>query len=398
MRKLIIFLFQSATVGLVAAAALLLLKPDLFRGEPARVAVVERADTGAALPRADWSGPVSYADAVARAAPAVVNIYTAKLVTQRAHPLANDPLFQFFFGDRFGTERQRLQTSLGSGVIVSAQGYVLTNHHVVSGADQIQVMISDGRSLEASLVGADPETDLAVLKLAEKDIQTDALPSVVIGSSERLRVGDVVLAIGNPFGVGQTVTQGIVSATGRNQLGISTFENFIQTDAAINPGNSGGALINAFGELVGINTAIFSRSGGSQGIGFAIPESLAKGVMKQIIEHGRVVRGWLGIEAQDLTPLLAESFGLTTTRGVLITGVLRGAPAERAGLLPGDVITALNDLPVSNARDSMNRIAEQMPGSTLRIDGLRQGKAFDTEAQIGERPAPAPGMNLNGMK
>jgi serine protease DegS len=397
-RKLIIFLFQSATVGLVAAVALLLLKPELFLSEPARVEVVERADTGAAVIRDGWKGPVSYADAVARAAPAVVNIYTAKLITQRAHPLANDPLFQFFFGDRFGTERQRLQTSLGSGVIISAQGYVLTNHHVVSGADQIQIMISDGRSLEASLVGADPETDLAVLKLSAKDIQDADLPSVVIGSSEQLRVGDVVLAIGNPFGVGQTVTQGIVSATGRNQLGISTFENFIQTDAAINPGNSGGALINAFGELVGINTAIFSRSGGSQGIGFAIPESLAKGVMKQIIEHGRVVRGWLGIEAQDLTPLLAESFGLATVQGVLITGVLRGGPAELAGLQPGDVVTALNDQQVLNARDSMNRIAEQPPGSTLRIQGLRAGKSLNAEARIGERPAPQPGSSLNGLK
>jgi serine protease DegS len=381
-RKFLIFLFQSASVGLVAAAALLLLKPELFRTDAPVVEVRQHREDPVASTDRSWIGPVSYADAVARAAPAVVNIYTAKLITQRAHPLLNDPLFQHFFGDRFGGERQRLQTSLGSGVIISAQGYVLTNNHVVTGADQIQVMISDGRSLQAAVVGVDPETDLAVLKIIADD-----LPSVVIGDSERLRVGDVVLAIGNPFGVGQTVTQGIVSATGRNQLGISAFENFIQTDAAINPGNSGGALITARGELIGINTAIFSRTGGSQGIGFAIPESLAKGVMKQIIEQGRVVRGWLGIEAQDLTPALAESFGLPAAEGVLIAGVLRGGPAEQAGLQPGDVVTAIDGEPVGAARESMNRIAGYTPGSTLNIRGLRGGQPFELDAVIGQRPA-----------
>ncbi len=378
-RKLVLFLFQAITVGLVAAAALLFLKPELFQSPSTVVEVRERpAGTSA---RDSWMGPVSYADAVDRAAPAVVNIFTAKLVTQRSHPLLNDPLFQYFFGDRFGTERQRLQTSLGSGVIISPQGYLLTNNHVVTDADQIEVMISDGRSLQATVVGVDPDTDLAVLK-----VESDNLPSIVIGNSEQLRVGDVVLAIGNPFGVGQTVTQGIVSATGRNQLGINTFENFIQTDAAINPGNSGGALINAHGELIGINTAIFSKSGGSQGIGFAIPESLAKGVMKQIIEHGQVVRGWLGIEAQDLTSALAESFGLKDTQGVLISGVLRNGPADKAGLLPGDIVMQLDGVVVTNARDSMNRIAGHVPGSTLRINGLRDGKAFAAEATIGRRP------------
>ncbi len=381
LRKLVIFLFQSATVGLVAAAALLLLKPELFHREPAVVEVRETMEQSTRIGDGPGSGPVSYADAVERAAPAVVNVYTAKLITQRAHPLFNDPLFQHFFGDQFGAERQRLQTSLGSGVIISAQGYVLTNNHVVAGADQIQVMIRDGRSLDAKIVGVDPDTDLAVLR-----IQADDLPSIVIGDSSRLRVGDVVLAIGNPFGVGQTVTQGIVSATGRNQLGISAFENFIQTDAAINPGNSGGALVNAHGELIGINTAIFSKSGGSQGIGFAIPESLAKGVMKQIIEHGQVVRGWLGIEAQDLTPALAESFGHGDARGVLISGVLRGGPADQAGLQPGDIVTALNDTPVNDARDSMNRIAALRPGSKLHVSALRNGATFEVDALIGQRP------------
>jgi serine protease DegS len=379
-RKLILFLAQAAAVGLVAAALLLVIKPTLWDESPNVVEVRERVAT--ATPVGLGNGPVSYADAVALAAPAVVNIYTAKVITQRTHPLANDPLFQYFFGEQAGGERQRLQTSLGSGVLLSAQGYVLTNNHVVAEADQIQVMLGDGRSLEAAIVGVDPETDLAVLKITAEN-----LPSIVLGDSEHLRVGDVVLAIGNPFGVGQTVTQGIVSATGRNQLGISTFENFIQTDAAINPGNSGGALINAHGELVGINTAIFSKSGGSQGIGFAIPVSLAREVMQQITEHGAVVRGWLGIEAQDLTPTLAESFGLKTSQGVLIAGVLRGGPADQAGLQPGDIITALNEQPVSNARESMNQIAGNPPGAVLAVHGLRDGHTFTVQARIGQRPA-----------
>ncbi|MBI5461137.1 MAG: Do family serine endopeptidase [Gammaproteobacteria bacterium] len=381
-RKLILFLLQAATVGLVAAALLLLLKPTLWHASPNVVEVREHVTPALPVSLGNSNGPVSYADAVAQAAPAVVNIYTAKVVTQRTHPLANDPLFQYFFGEQGNGERQRLQTSLGSGVLLSAQGYVLTNNHVVAEADQIQVMLGDGRSLDASVVGVDPETDLAVVRIA-----ADKLPSIVLGDSEHLRVGDVVLAIGNPFGVGQTVTQGIVSATGRNQLGISTFENFIQTDAAINPGNSGGALINAQGELIGINTAIFSKSGGSQGIGFAIPVSLAREVMQQIVEHGAVVRGWLGIEAQDITPALAESFGLPMTEGVLIAGVLRGGPADQAGLQPGDIITTINDQAVGNARDSMQRISEQAPGAKLNIQAVRNGAPVALVAVAGQRPA-----------
>ncbi len=378
LRNLIGFLLQSLFVGVLAAAVLFLVKPELFRGNGA---VVEVHEAPPATRPAAARGPVSYADAVDRAAPAVVNIYTAKVVTEPGNPLFNDPLFRYFFGDRFSGARKRLQTSLGSGVIFSPQGYLLTNHHVVAGADQIEVLLADGRGLAAEVVGSDPDTDLAVLR-----IKADDLPSIVIGDSESLRVGDVVLAIGNPFGVGQTVTQGIVSATGRNQLGLNTFENFIQTDAAINPGNSGGALVNAFGELVGINTAIFSRSGGSQGIGFAIPVSLARGVMEQIIEHGRVVRGWLGIEAQDLTPALAESFGLDRPRGMLIAGVLRGGPADQAGLEPGDLVLAIDGQPVAGARDAMNRIAQTPPGSRLRLSVLRGGKALELEARIGQRP------------
>ncbi len=378
--KLGAFLLQSAAVGLLAAFILLLIRPELAQFRP-RVVEVQRA-IPVSTNAANWSGPVSYADAVARAAPAVVNIYTAKVVTEKTHPFFSDPLFRQFFGDQLGRERQRLQTSLGSGVIISAHGYVLTNDHVVSGADQIQVLLSDGRTRDATLVGADPETDIAVLKIAPGD-----LPSIVVGDSENLRVGDVVLAIGNPFGVGQTVTQGIVSATGRNRLGISTYENFIQTDAAINPGNSGGALINARGELIGINTAIFSRSGGSQGIGFAIPESLAKGVMQQIIETGSVVRGWLGIEAQSLTPELAESLGIPTTDGVLIAGVVRNGPADGAGLQPGDILTGVGGEAVRSPRDALDLIGKTAPGSELALAGIRNGRRFQTTATIIQRPS-----------
>jgi Do/DeqQ family serine protease len=324
----------------------------------------------------------SYADAVARATPAVVNIYTAKRVTQRADPFFDDPQLRRFFGGATGRPRQQVQTSLGSGVIVSAQGYVLTNNHVIEGADEIQVMLADGRSVQAQLVGSDPESDLAVLRIA-----LDALPTITLGDSQHLRVGDVVLAIGNPFGVGQTVTHGIVSATGRNRLGINTFEDFIQTDAAINPGNSGGALISPDGTLIGINTAIFSRSGGSQGIGFAIPVSLAQGVMQQIIEHGSVVRGWLGIETQDLTPELAQSLGMPAGRGVVVAGVLRDSPAHQAGLSPGDVITRIDEAPVTDAGSALKLIAAHAPGSRIHLQGLRAGVEFSFDGEVGIRPA-----------
>ncbi len=380
--KILGFLFQSIFVGLLAAALLYAFKPELFQSDSDTLTIRESAgNTTIATPPGLGNGPVSYADAVEMAAPAVVNVYTAKRVQEQTSSLFNDPLFRYFFGDRFQQQRERLQTSLGSGVIISDQGFLLTNNHVVQGAEEIQVMMLDGRSYSAGLVGADPDSDLAVLK-----IDADDLPSVVVGQSDNLRVGDVVLAIGNPFGVGQTVTLGIVSATGRNSLGISTYENFIQTDAAINPGNSGGALINARGELVGINTAIFSKSGGSQGIGFAIPMSLATGITKQIVEKGTVVRGWLGIEAQDLTPSLAQSFGLETTRGVLIAGVLRNGPADDAGIEPGDVLLAIDGVNVNNARDAMNRIAQQPPGTALAIQAMRQGKPIELEATIAQRP------------
>jgi len=331
-------------------------------------------------------GPVSYAQAVQKAAPAVVNIFTAKVTLQRGDSLFDDPLFQRFFGDRFQTRpRKQLQTSLGSGVIIRADGYILTNNHVVAEADQIRIVLSNGRTLDATVAGVDPDTDLALLR-------TDAenLPTISVGDSQSIQVGDVVLAIGNPFGVGQTVTMGIVSATGRNQLGINTFENFIQTDAAINPGNSGGALINAHGELVGINTAIFSKSGGSHGIGFAIPVTLATGVMEQILKQGRVVRGWLGIAGQDITPELAESFDLDDRRGVLVSGVLEGGPADRAGIAPGDLIETINGKKLQSSHDVLNIIAAIAPGEKVRITGWRGREAFELEVEVSERPRMDP--------
>jgi len=331
---------------------------------------------------AKQAGPVSYAAAVAQAAPSVVNIYTTKVTVERGQTLFDDPVFKRFFGDRLSSRpRTKRQTNLGSGVIISDQGFVLTNHHVIEGADEIRIVLSNGLTLDARVAGTDPDTDLAVLRT-----DADDLPVVTVGDSEHLRVGDVVLAIGNPFGVGQTVTMGIVSATGRDQLGINTFENFIQTDAAINPGNSGGALINAYGELIGINTAIFSKSGGSQGIGFAIPISLAKGVMDQILKQGRVVRGWLGIAGQDITPELAESFGLHEVRGALISGVLEDGPADQAGIEPGDIITRIDNRVPGSAHDILEIISGLAPNTRVDIRGWRGDQELRLEAVVSERP------------
>jgi len=370
------FLFQSITVGLAIAFIVLVWKPNLLDNGHKVVSFIEAPDVRST----PGAGTTSYADAVAFAAPAVANIYTRKTVVTQ-NPLFDDPLFRHFFGDRFGAPRSRQETSLGSGVIVSQQGYILTNNHVIAGADEIEVALHDGRTARAQVVGTDPETDLAVIK-----VQLDKLPAIMLGDSDRLRVGDVVLAIGNPFGVGQTVTQGIVSAMGRTQLGISTFENFIQTDAAINPGNSGGALIAASGELVGINTAIFSRSGGSQGIGFAIPVSLARGIMQEIVEQGHIRRGWLGIEIQEMTPALAESFDLGDQTGIIIAGILRRGPADRAGLKPGDIILSIDGQPVQDAHSALNLITQARPGQTIHIQGLRNRQRFDLKAEVSERP------------
>jgi serine protease DegS len=329
-------------------------------------------------------GPASYADAVNIASPAVANLYTTKFANKPTHPLFEDPQFRKFFGDNLPKQR-RMESSLGSAVIMSPEGYLLTNNHVTAGADQIVVALKDGRETLARVIGSDPETDLAVLKIDLKD-----LPSITLGRSDNIRIGDVSLAIGNPFGVGQTVTMGIISATGRNQLGLNTYEDFIQTDAAINPGNSGGALVDAYGNLVGINTAIFSKSGGSQGIGFAIPVKLALEVMQAIIEHGQVIRGWLGIEVQPLTPDLAESFGLEGRPGIVVAGIYRDGPAAKAGLQPGDLILNIDGEAAGDGRRSMNQVARTRPGEKIRIEIMRNGKPMTLTAEIGVRP-PANG-------
>ena len=331
----------------------------------------------------------TFADAATRSRPAVVNIFTSKQVRVPANPFMDDPMYRHFLGGRLeGDNRPQRVSNLGSGVIVSEDGFILTNHHVVEAADEIQVALPEGRTLEASLVGTDPETDLAVLKVRQK-----SLPAISFAKGESLRVGDVVLAIGNPFGVGQTVTMGIVSALGRNHLGINTFENYIQTDAAINPGNSGGALVDSKGNLVGINTAIFSRSGGNLGIGFAIPVSIVRQVMEQIIAHGAVTRGWVGIEVQEITPEIAETFNLKSTEGALIAGVLRGGPADRAGIHPGDVLLGVGGKPVLDSSSLLNLIAALPPGKVAQLKLLRDQTEMQMLVTVEKRPMPRKGAN-----
>ncbi|GHA91141.1 Do family serine endopeptidase [Modicisalibacter luteus] len=381
--------------GILVAVLLLNLFPQWFSSSQPVTQVVDyiQRETNSeprpapelreAVPFSRSSGPVSYATAVNKAAPAVVNVYSSRVVEREQHPLMSDPFFRQFFGEEM-PRRQRMLSSLGSGVIVSDEGYVLTNHHVISGADQIQVALRDGRETFADVIGTDPESDLAVLK-----INLDSLPAIALGDSESVAVGDVSLAIGNPFGVGQTVTMGIISATGRNHLGLSAYEDFIQTDAAINPGNSGGALINANGALVGINTAIFSRSGGSQGIGFAIPVNLAREILDELVQHGRVVRGWLGLEVQEITSGLAASFGLNAAQGVIVSSVVQNGPAQQAGLRPGDVLLAIDGKPILDPRVAMADIADIEPGTRLPLKVVRNGDTLEIEIVAGERPPPS---------
>jgi Do/DeqQ family serine protease len=381
-RNALSYLSQVIVLGLAMAFIVTYFWPEVARRDAPTVEI-RQAPPEAAKHAAAYSSS-SYALAVDRASPAVVNINTAKVVTVKPRAFFNDPVFRQFFGnaDDLIRPHQRVETSLGSGVIMSEQGYILTNHHVIQGADAIQVSLQDGRTAQARVVGSDPDTDVAVLKIDLKK-----LPVMTFGRSDDLRVGDVVLAIGNPFGVGQTVTMGIVSATGRNKLGINTFENFIQTDAAINPGNSGGALIDAEGNLVGINTAIFSRSGGYQGIGFAIPTTLAKSVMEDILKYGRPVRGWLGIEAQAITPQIAQALDLDDTRGVVVVGVVRGGPAHRAGLQPGDVIVSIDGQKITAAREALLAISGRKPGDQVKLEVMRDGNTQTLVATAIERPA-----------
>ncbi len=377
MKKLWLIFAQTTTIGLAAWFLVTVLKPELLQPAPENVPQTPVQQITPA-PVAGPS-PRSYSEAVKRAMPAVVNIYTAKAV-QRP-PIFNDPVFRRFFGDRFGDEPMQKASSLGSGVIVSDRGYIVTNNHVVESADEIEVALADGRTADATIIGTDPETDLAVIR-----IDLDRLPVMVFGDAEKAQIGDVVLAIGNPFGVGQTVTMGIVSALGRSELGINTFENFIQTDAAINPGNSGGALIDAGGNLLGINTAIYSKTGGSLGIGFAIPAATVRQVMEAIIRDGSVTRGWLGVEVQDITPELAASFRLPEPRGALIAGVVRGGPADRAGLKPGDVLLTLAGVEITNSSTMLNQIAAIKPGETAQMRVIRRGQEISLTVNMGKRP------------
>jgi len=384
MRRFWLVFSQATTVAVAVLFVVSTFRPEWLPARSlmpqGRVTVVQQAPQAPAASAA--ARPDSYYDAVQRATPSVVNVFTSKAVRVPRHPLFDDPLFRRFFGDQVPDDTQRA-TSLGSGVIISPSGYVITNNHVVEAADEIEVALPDGKTLLARVVGSDPETDLVVLR-----VDAEHLPAIALGSSETLRVGDIVLAIGNPFGVGQTVTSGIVSALGRAGLGINTFENFIQTDAAINPGNSGGALVDAHGSLVGINTAIYSRSGGSMGIGFAIPVSTVRMVMEQIIRTGSVTRGWIGVEAQGITPPLAESFGLSSTLGAIIAGVLRNGPADKAGVKPGDVLVEVNGKPVADPQGMLNLIAALEPGSTARLKLKRREKDVELNVTVGRRPKP----------
>jgi Do/DeqQ family serine protease len=384
MKRTWLLFAQAVTVLLAAYFVVATLKPQwLGKGGSTStlggvVSIVEAPVSGPSVP-----APGSFSAAAKKASPAVVSINTSKAAGR--NPRSNDPWFRFFFGDQ-GEDQP--QMGLGSGVIVSTEGYILTNNHVVEGADEIEVTLNDSRHVRAKVVGTDPDTDLAVLK-----IELDSLPVIVLGNSDNLQVGDHVLAIGNPFGVGQTVTSGIVSALGRNQLGINTFENFIQTDAAINPGNSGGALIDVNGNLEGINTAIYSRSGGSLGIGFAIPVSTAKQVLEGIVKDGQVTRGWIGVEPNDLTPELAQTFGVKAKSGAIITGVLQAGPAAKAGIRPGDVITGVGERKIDNVQELLTAVAGLKPGTAERFALQRGGDRVEVEVTAGARPKLRPRRN-----
>ena len=397
MKRFWLFFSQSVTVLLAALFIVTTLKPawlgnsvGWLGSSKAQVAGITVTEAPAQISGATPVG--SFRLAAQKASAAVVSINVSKNAAK--NPQMDDPWFKFFFGERGdpnqGGQSGPPQAGLGSGVIVSADGYILTNNHVVEGADEIEVILNDSRRAVAKVIGTDPDSDLAILK-----IKLDKLPAIVLGNSETLQVGDQVLAIGNPFGVGQTVTSGIVSALNKNQLGINTFENFIQTDAAINPGNSGGALVDVNGNLQGINTAIYSRSGGSLGIGFAIPVSTAKQVMEGIVKDGVVTRGWIGVEPQDLSPELAVTFGIKNStksgealQGVIITGVLQGAPAAKAGIVPGDVIVSIAGKPIRNVSELLTQVSIIKPGNSEKFGIIRKETPLELSVAAGTRPRP----------
>lgn len=384
-RRFWLIFAQTVTLGLAAIGLIHLLAPQWFpKGALPNTSVLtlQEAPPGNA-PIAP--GVASYRAATQKALPSMVNIFTRKEARVTRNPLLNDPRLRQFFGNNMGPQAQP-STSLGSGVIVSPEGYIVTNNHVIEAADEIAVSLSDGRQFAAHVVGADPESDLAIIK-----IEATSLQPVTFGHIQDTQIGDVVLAIGNPFGVGQTVTMGIVSAMGRSKLGINAFENFIQTDAPINPGNSGGALIDTQGKLIGINTAIFSSSGGSLGIGFAIPENTVRDVLKQLIEKGMVVRGWAGVATQDISPQLAETFHLKEARGAIVTGLLLNGPGARAGIRVADIILAFENQPVSGSDELRNRIAALAPGDKAVLTIVRAGKTMTVTVKVEQRPAPVGG-------
>jgi serine protease DegQ len=385
MRRLWLLFSQAVTVVLGCLLVIQVLKPGWWATLSPSKASPDVLTTlpAAVAPAVRHSAPAmhSYHDAASRAAPAVVSIVTSKAA--RGRSAESDEWFRYFFGDRGHPKGHGgSQSGLGSGVIVSPDGYLLTNNHVVAGADTVSVQLNDGREADAKVVGTDPETDLAVLK-----IELDKLPVVSFGNAKALRVGDVVLAIGNPFNVGQTVTGGIVSALGRNRLGLSTFENFIQTDAAINPGNSGGALVDATGALVGINTAIFSRSGGNMGIGFAVPADTAQMVLASLVKDGKVTRGWIGVEPRDLNEEFIKTFNLPLKDGVLITSVVVGGPADQAGVRPGDVVVRVATQPVANTVQLLAAVAALQPGTPAQLTLQRGATALEVSVTVARRPA-----------
>jgi len=381
MRKHWLLFTQTVTVALALLFIVQTLKPELLPNA-ARSGVVTLQESA---PQAvnDKNLAMGLSTAAQKAMPSVVNIFTSTVIKTPLHPFMEDPRFRFFFGDPRDMEPQS-SSSLGSGVIVSPDGYILTNHHVVEAADQIEVALADGRKTKAHVIGSDPETDLAVIKVE----LPGKLPAITFGHPEQAQVGDMVLAIGNPFGVGQTVTMGIISALKRNHLGLNTFESFIQTDAAINPGNSGGALVDVSGNLIGINSAIYSPNGGSLGIGFAIPASIVKKTMEQIIQSGSVTRGWIGAGVQELTPELAESFKLGSTKGVLITEIIRNSPAEQAGIKTGDILIAIDDQAIDDWNTMLETVANLPPGKAVTARLMRNGAATSLLVKIGKRPKP----------
>jgi Do/DeqQ family serine protease len=384
LRKFWLLFAQACTLCLAALFVVATLRPDLLPRFTQRAGsvVLMQQSAPTTIAAVDANRNLTFADAARTATPAVVNIYSSKVVRSR-NPVLDDSILKRYFPDLAERAQSRRATNLGSGVIVAPEGYILTSYHVVEGADDIEVVLSDGRQLQARIRGSDPESDLAVLKAEGSN-----LPAITFAAPEALQVGDVVLAIGNPFGFGSTVTLGIVSALGRNQLGINRFEDFIQTDAAINPGNSGGALVDAGGHLVGINSTIYSQTGGSMGIGFAIPVSLAKTVLTQIIKDGEVTRGWLGIEPQAITRETAEALALSRVDGVLIRGVQQNGPADRAGVLPRDVVLEIGGRPTPDVPQLLARIAELAPGSSAKVSMWRGGKSVELDVTVGRRPKP----------